>query len=145
MKPTPSYRPPATSETSRRSMIANSSRESAVECELRSVLFRRGLRFRKHHRVLPKVRCRPDIVFPRSRIVVFVDGCFWHRCPKHGTDPDQNGAWWRAKLDANVARDRRNDKSLAAAGWTVLRFWEHEDVSSMATRIECEVKLGNTL
>ncbi len=70
------------------------------------------------------------------RVAVFVDGCFWHRCPEHATHPRANGAWWREKLDANVARDRRNDDALTSAGWTVLRFWEHEAVTSIADEIE---------
>ena len=75
-------------------------------------------------------------MFTRARVAVFVDGCFWHRCPEHATDPCANAAWWRAKLDANVARDRRNDNALRTAGWTVLRFWEHEPVSEIADDIE---------
>jgi DNA mismatch endonuclease (patch repair protein) len=64
-----------------------------------------------------------------------VDGCFWHRCPEHGSDPRRNGEFWRRKLDANVARDERVDAALAAAGWTVLRVWEHEPAGSAADRI----------
>jgi len=69
---------------------------------------------------------RPDIVFPRARIAVYVDGCFWHRCPEHGTSPKANADYWVPKLLANVERDRRTTASLTAEGWTVLRFWEHE-------------------
>jgi DNA mismatch endonuclease (patch repair protein) len=79
-------------------------------------------------------------MFSRVRLAVFVDGCFWHRCPEHGSDPRANGAWWRKKLDDNVARDRRNDAALRAAGWTVLRAWEHEPVVEVANRIESIVR-----
>src|SRR4051794_40650883 len=107
-----SYRPPASSETSHRSMVANSGRESELERDLRSRLFRRGLRFRKHYRALADSRLRVDVAFPGPRVAVFIDGCFWHRCPMHATHPRLNGDWWRAKLDANVARDRFHDSAL---------------------------------
>jgi DNA mismatch endonuclease (patch repair protein) len=115
-------------------MQANRS-DSAPERSLRRVLHRRGLRFRKHTAPLAGVRCRPDVVFTRAKVAVFVDGCFWHRCPIHGTAPKANGSWWQAKLDANVARDRRNDAAFAEQGWTVVRLWEHEDVEAMADRV----------
>jgi DNA mismatch endonuclease (patch repair protein) len=121
-------------------MVANSGRESALERDLRRRLFARGLRFRKHARVVPNSRCAPDIVFTGPRVAVFVDGCFWHRCPQHATDPRLNGEWWKAKLDANVARDREYDAALAAAGWIVMHFWEHEDVDSIADAVEHAVK-----
>ncbi len=121
-------------------MVANSGRESALERELRRRLFARGLRFRKHLRVLPNSHCRPDVAFTRARIAVFVDGCFWHRCPEHTTHPRLNAEWWKAKLDANVARDRGYDAALVAAGWHVMRFWEHEDVRAMTDAIEHAVR-----
>ena len=71
-------------------------------------------------------KVRPDFVFPRLRWVLFVDGCFWHGCPVHGTRPAGNAAFWRRKFAANQARDRRNTRQLRAAGWRVLRLWEHE-------------------
>jgi DNA mismatch endonuclease (patch repair protein) len=69
-------------------------------------------------------------------VAVFVDGCFWHRCPEHGTSPRTNSEYWQIKLDRNVARDRRNNDALAASGWVVVRVWEHEDVADAADRIE---------
>jgi len=69
---------------------------------------------------------RPDFVFPRLRIAVFVDGCFWHGCPKHATKPKGNAAFWRKKFAANRARDRLVTLTLRRAGWCVLRIWEHE-------------------
>lgn len=68
---------------------------------------------------------RPDFVFRESRVVVFVDGCFWHGCPKHCTKPATNAAWWREKLHANAERDRETTRLLTRAGWRVLRLWEH--------------------
>lgn len=69
--------------------------------------------------------CRPDFVFFRSRIALFVDGCFWHMCPEHGSTPSSNRRFWKSKLKSNLVRDRRNEIELSSAGWCVLRFWEH--------------------
>lgn len=109
--------------------------ESSPERALRSALHRRGLRFRKHVSPVPGLRCRPDVVFPGRHLAVFVDGCFWHRCPLHCRAPQSNAAWWEAKLDGNVERDRRHDEALRAAGWEVLRVWEHEPVELAAERV----------
>jgi DNA mismatch endonuclease, patch repair protein len=88
-----------------------------------------------NRRVESGVRATADIVFGPARVAVFVDGCFWHCCPEHGTQPKRNGLWWSAKLADNVARDRRVDAALAERGWTVLRVWEHEDPEEAAGRI----------
>ncbi len=117
-------------------MRANSKRDTRPEQALRSVLQRRGLRFRKHFALASAGRCRADIVFTRARVAVFVDGCFWHRCPEHGTRPRTNNAYWSAKIDRNVARDREQGRLLEQAGWRVVRVWEHEEVSSAADRVE---------
>jgi DNA mismatch endonuclease (patch repair protein) len=77
---------------------------------------------------------RPDVVFPRARLAVFVDGCFWHGCPEHGTQPTRNSHYWTAKLARNLERDRRHDAFLSEAGWTVLRIWEHEAASEAAAQ-----------
>ncbi len=69
---------------------------------------------------------RPDFVFPRLRIAVFVDGCFWHGCPIHATQPKQNAKFWREKIARNQARDLLVTRQLRARGWRVVRFWEHE-------------------
>lgn len=126
--------PPPSSPAVRRNMRANRS-ESDVERRLRSALHREGLRFRKNTTAVPGLRARPDIVFSRARIAVFVDGCFWHRCPVHATAPRANARWWDAKLDENVRRDRRSDRALREAGWTVLRVWEHEQLSNMVALV----------
>lgn len=99
-------------------------------------MFRRGLRFRKHLAIVRGLRCKPDVVFTRVKVAVFVDGCFWHACPDHGTRPQANAEWWARKLEANIDRDRRYDAALQDAGWTVLRFWEHEPIGEMADKIE---------
>ena len=76
-----------------------------------------------HH---PSLTVRPDFIFPKSRTAVFVDGCFWHGCPKHGTKPANNRAFWRRKFSRNKQRDALVNRTLRRAGWRVLRVWEHE-------------------
>ncbi len=115
-------------------------RDTKPEIALRSALHRKGLRFRVDHKVLPEMRSRPDIVFGPSKVAVFVDGCFWHRCPEHGTTPKNNREWWEQKLDANVSRDRRVDAQLREAGWVVLRVWEHEDSTLVADQVATVVR-----
>lgn len=117
-------------------MRANRPRDTAPELAVRGELFARGLRYRIHHCPLRSLRSEADVVFPRERVAVYIDGCFWHRCPEHGVMPTANGAWWRTKLDANVERDRRADHALREAGWTVVRVWEHESPIAAANRIE---------
>lgn len=109
-------------------------RDTPGELELRRILHGWGLRYRVDHPVLPGLRRRADIVFTKARVAVFVDGCFWHGCPLHATYPKSNAAWWRAKLAANVARDRDTDRRLAEAGWVVVRGWEHEQALDVAMR-----------
>ncbi|MGZ8178872.1 very short patch repair endonuclease [Williamsia sp. SKLECPSW1] len=116
-------------------MARQKRRDTTAEVEVRRELHARGLRFRVDTKVEPDLRTRGDIVWRGIRLVVFIDGCFWHSCPEHGTRPRANGAWWAAKLDANVARDRRTDAALQARGWTVLRFWEHEAATRVADLI----------
>ncbi len=79
-------------------------------------------------------------MFPRRRVAVYVDGCFWHWCPSHRTIPKANRDWWVTKLEANEARDRATDVQLEEEGWTVLRFWEHEDPVAVADAIEATVR-----
>jgi DNA mismatch endonuclease (patch repair protein) len=116
-------------------MQHNRPRDTSLEVAVRSALHRAGLRFYKHRRPIPGLRCEPDILFPAVRLAVFVDGCFWHACPEHASFPETNAAWWRAKLQANQARDRRNDEALRAAGWVVLRLWEHGGVDEVVAEI----------
>lgn len=120
-------------------MRANRRRDTEPELALRRELYQRGLRYRVDHAPVAGIRCRADIVFVRARIAIFVDGCFWHSCPRHGTQPTANASWWREKLAANVERDRRNDRVLAAAGWEVHRIWEHEAAQAAAGRIEAAI------
>lgn len=110
-------------------------RDTAPEIALRRELHHRGLRFRVDHPLPGMPRRRGDVVFTRARLAVFVDGCFWHDCPLHGTRPTSRAQWWVEKLKRNVARDRDTDARLVAVGWSVLRFWEHEDPEEAADEI----------
>lgn len=111
-------------------------RDTDVEVSVRRVLHRHGFRYRIDAPIPGVTRARPDIVFSSHKVAIFIDGCFWHRCPQHRTEPKHNADWWREKLDSNVARDRRHDLELARAGWTVLRYWEHEDPAVIAREVE---------
>lgn len=114
----------------------NRRKDTKPEVKLRSGLHRRGLRFRKDMAIIARGRrVRPDIVFTRARVAVFVDGCFWHGCPEHRVVPTTNSDYWVPKLRRNVERDREVDDALAREGWTVVRVWEHEDVEGAAARI----------
>jgi len=110
-------------------------RDTAPELAVRRALHAMGLRYRVDLSPLPGLRSRADIVFTRQRVAAFVDGCFWHGCPDHGTLPKHNAAWWAEKIEANRRRDRRVDDTLRAAGWVVVRIWEHEDPVAAAERI----------
>jgi DNA mismatch endonuclease (patch repair protein) len=114
-------------------------RNTAPERALRGELHRRGLRYFVHRRPLPTLRREADLVFSRARVAVFVDGCFWHGCPDHGTSPKSNAEWWAAKLAGNRARDTNTDAVLCAAGWTVVRVWEHESAAGAADRVQAAV------
>lgn len=114
-------------------------RGTRPEVAVRSALHRRGLRFRKNVRPERGLRCEADIVFRRERVAVFVDGCFWHGCPRHGRVPRTNGDYWSAKLARNAARDDRNGRALKSAGWAVIRVWEHDAVDDVADRVAVAV------
>ena len=118
-----------------RNMAAIRSRDTAAELALRRELHRRGRRFYVNRRVLGDRRS-VDLVFPRLHVAVFVDGCFWHACPQHSKPPRINTDYWSPKLARNVERDRRTDAELRAAGWAVVRVWEHESLDAAASRVE---------
>lgn len=115
-------------------------RDTSAEMAVRRELHARGLRYRVNLAVPGSGRSKPDIVFTRKKVVVFIDGCFWHRCPIHATAPKANSAWWNEKLTLNVERDHRTDEGLREAGWSVFRFWEHEDPTAVADSIESALR-----
>lgn len=115
-------------------------RDTKPELALRKELWRRGLRYRVDVAPIRGLRRRADLVFTRSKVAVYVDGCFWHSCPTHATVPKANREWWVAKLAANVDRDRDTDARLGDEGWMVVRVWEHEGVTEAADRVEAIVR-----
>lgn len=128
--------PIPTSDSVSAVMRGNRKTNTRPEVRLRSALHRLGCRFRKHLAIdLGNRRVRGDVVFSRHRIVVFVDGCFWHRCATHGNTPRSNKEYWEKKLARNTQRDRVVDGQLKKQGWKVLRVWEHETVDVAARRI----------
>jgi len=132
--------PQASSPAALRRMRNTRQRDTAPELALRRELHRRGLRYRVDAAVVPGLRRRADVVFTRAKVAIYVDGCYWHGCPIHGTSPKANAAFWDDKLRATVARDRDTDERLMAAGWRVVHVWEHEDPTDAAERVFAEVK-----
>jgi len=109
-------------------------RDTAPEVAIRRAVHARGLRYRVDA-TLPGTRRRADLLFTRAKVAVFVDGCFWHGCPEHGTQPKRNASWWAEKIAMNIRRDRDTDSRLAAADWKVVRVWSHEPVDQAVERI----------
>lgn len=124
--------------SSRMSRLAR--RETVPELALRRELHGRGLRYRVVQPVPGRPRRSIDIAFPGVKVAVMVDGCFWHGCAEHGTQPGKNSEWWRQKIATNQARDADTTHALEAAGWTVVRIWEHEPPSAAADLIETLVR-----
>jgi DNA mismatch endonuclease, patch repair protein len=124
------------SEAASKRMRSNRRTDTGPELAFRSALHGLGLRFRKDFPIrLPSRSVRPDVVFTKARIAVFIDGCFWHGCPDHGTLPRANRKYWEAKLVANRKRDLAVDAALRDGGWSVLRFWAHEDAAGAAQEV----------
>ena len=123
-----------TAKTSAR-MRATVGRDNEKEWVVRSALHRLGCRFRVHYPVPGAPRRSIDMAFPSIKVAVFIDGCFWHACPVHGTMPKVNADWWRQKIARNFERDRETDRLLVQAGWQLLRFWEHTDDREIVQRV----------
>lgn len=123
-------------------MKANRSRDTGPELALRRAVHSLGLRYRVAVQPVSGVRRTADLVFPRARVAVFMDGCFWHGCPLHYTAPVANAAFWAEKVTRNQTRDHEIDALLESAGWRVLRFWEHEDPAVAAAKVFDTVKRG---
>lgn len=114
-----------------RNMQANRRSDTKPEVRLRKALHHLGYRYRKDLLIrLPELRVRPDIVFTKRKVAVFIDGCFWHVCPQHGRQPTTNEWYWTPKLQRNLERDNAANTALREAGWTVLRIWEHESLEA---------------
>ncbi|MFJ6550028.1 very short patch repair endonuclease [Microbacterium sp. NPDC091676] len=130
----------ASSPRSRRVMLGNRSRDTKPEMAVRRACHARGLRYRVDVRPLPELRRRADLVFPTERIAVFVDGCYWHGCPEHYVASKSNADYWRVKIARNRERDADTDATLLAAGWRVVRAWQHEDPGTVADAVAAVVR-----
>ena len=121
-------------------MKANRSTNTKPELALRRALFAAGLRYRVNLKVIiPGRTVRPDVVFTRTRVAVFVDGCFWHGCPQHGRMPSDPSGYWRQKIARNQARDRAVDQALDESGWQVVRLWEHTATEEAAKLVRAAI------
>jgi DNA mismatch endonuclease (patch repair protein) len=117
-------------------MLGNRSRDTKPELAVRRLIHAAGLRYRVDYAPLrDRLRLRADIVFTRAKVAVFVDGCFWHGCPEHHTVAKTNAEFWATKVTGNRDRDSRTNSTLRDAGWTVLRFWEHEAPVAVAAAV----------
>jgi DNA mismatch endonuclease (patch repair protein) len=116
-------------------------RDTKTELAVRREVHRLGLRYFVHRRPLPNLQREADLVFPRARVAVFVDGCFWHGCPAHGRGEFVENEWyWPEKIASNIRRDRDTDARLKVAGWNSVRIWEHADPAGAAERINSAVQ-----
>lgn len=126
----------ASSPATRLRMQRNRGRDTAPELAVRRAVHARGLRYFVNRRPLETLRRTADLVFPRARVAVFIDGCYWHGCPEHHTTAKANAEFWAAKVATNRARDADTDQALEANGWTILRIWEHTPAEEAASLIE---------
>ncbi|MFS0887098.1 very short patch repair endonuclease [Aeromicrobium sp. 179-A 4D2 NHS] len=138
--------PKPANEHVRRRFAAQRTRDTTAEIQLRRELHRMGYRYRVDTVAEPSIRSKPDIVFRRKKVAVYVDGCFWHGCPEHFIPPKNNAAWWDEKISANRHRDASTRARLVEHGWRVLAFWEHEDVlvaaNVVATALRSDPPVG---
>ena len=137
------YRKMALSRSEQMARIKGSN--TSPELALRKALWARGLRYRLMVRTIGG---RPDLVFPKQRLAVFIDGCFWHGCPLHYARPRSRHEFWSIKLAENIHRDYRQSDALHSAGWSVVRLWEHEvilDLARATDRVAQSLKRSNRL
>ena len=136
----PPYESWASSPASRATMQGNRRRDTRPEMAVRRAVHALGLRYRVDARPLDGLNRRADLVFTRAKVAVFIDGCYWHGCPQHGTTARTNSDYWGPKIERNRERDVDTDARLLQAGWEVLRFWEHEAPLDVARQISTVVK-----
>jgi DNA mismatch endonuclease (patch repair protein) len=127
--------PSPSSEAALKRMQAAKPRDTAPEKALRSALHSRGLRFRIDQKLIKELNRKADIVFRSVKVAVFVDGCFWHGCPIHGTQAKANAEFWQNKIEQNQVRDLDTNNRLKKAGWRIVRVWEHEDPERVSKKI----------
>jgi DNA (cytosine-5)-methyltransferase 1 len=132
--------PPPTDKKTQTRMKRQGRRDTKPEVLLRKALSRFGLRYRVDYSPVEEVATKADIVFTRPKVAVFVHGCFWHGCPEHSRPTKSNTKWWADKIAANCAGDAKTTAALEAAGWTVVRVWEHEAPGFAAERVAAIVE-----
>lgn len=123
-------------------MRANRGRDTEPEMRVRRLLHAAGLRYRVNARPSSTIRATADLLFTRARVVVFIDGCFWHGCAEHHRPAKRNAEFWSDKIAENQRRDRLVTDTLIAEGWTVIRAWEHERPEMVAARVKEAVGSG---
>ena len=135
----------ATTEKVSSRMSRQAVRDTAPELAVRQSLFAAGERYRVAFPVPGRPRCTIDVAFPRRKVAVFINGCFWHGCPEHGRKSfSRNETYWNPKILRTQERDQETDELLTNAGWTVLRFWEHEPPATAAERITEQMRARRT-
>ncbi len=128
-------RPEPLSEQVRKRMSTQPVQGTQPELALRRLLHAAGFRYRVGYPVPDAPRRSIDIAFPKKKVAVFIDGCFWHGCPTHAVPPKNNAQWWASKLDANKLRDAATTALLEESGWQVVRLWEHMPPASMLAAV----------
>jgi DNA mismatch endonuclease (patch repair protein) len=136
------YRSWASSPAVRAVMLGNRRRDTSPEMAVRRLVHAAGLRYRVDTRPVPELNRRADLVFAGPKVAVFIDGCYWHGCPTHGTVARTNAGYWQSKIAKNRDRDAETTQVLLDAGWVVLRVWEHDDPADAAHRIVSAVREG---
>ena len=127
--------PPATTLTTKKVMRANKGKNTKPELRIRRIVHASGLRYRVDYRPEESLNRRGDLVFLRSKVVVFIHGCFWHGCPKHFSVPKSNKSFWKTKIDTNQKRDKETQWYLQKKGWKVVTIWEHSSPEKEAAKI----------
>jgi DNA mismatch endonuclease (patch repair protein) len=130
----------ASSPAVRKSMLGNKSRDTAPEMVVRRYLHNQGFRYRVHTRPIKDWNRKADMVFPRVKVAVFINGCFWHGCSKHYVKPKTNSDYWSKKIERNSERDIETFRRLRSKGWSVITLWEHQDLIKGAKRIALRVQ-----
>lgn len=132
--------PRASSAAVRARMLSTRQRDTPAELRIRRLIHAMGLRYLVDAKPLKDSARRADVVFRGAKVAIFVDGCFWHGCPEHGTWPKTNRQFWRKKILDNKKRDADTNDQLGKRGWLVIRIWEHEDPSPAALRVARTVR-----
>lgn len=134
------YKSWASSAAARAVMQGNRRRDTTPEMAVRRLVHAAGQRYRVDAKPLLHLNRRADLVFRRAKVAVFIDGCYWHGCPEHGTTAKTNVGYWTPKIARNKERDAETDRLLSEAGWTVVRAWEHEDPAGVADQVLVAVR-----